>query len=302
MTPGTNWQPEDVFLARVKRAYRHALLRDGPPPRRSIWGAIGTRQADVHAALMAEDHTRLRAIFSDPGSTDLFYGVDNLCRSVPVDENAAAGLASQAEHLFTAADLHTKRFAFPNPFKGECGFDTGHGVASYRAILSAAQAMRVRALATGPVIEIGPGLGRVALHARQLGIRDYTTVDLPMGIVAQACFLGASAGPDAIWFQTDEFPPGDRIRLMTFGDVKRSPRQYSLALNADSIVEMDFSSAARYAIWVRRNADAFLSINTKRRRVVSFNMLALLFFSLTQRERLPWPLREGYFEDRFSFT
>lgn len=304
MTPGTGWQPSDEFIDRVKRAYRAALCDDGQPPRRSIWGAIGERQRDVHTALIVEDPGPLREIFSNPATTDLFYGVDNLCRSFigngALNED---NLAEEAAHLFKVSGIGAYPFTFPNPFAGEAGVETPAGLASHRAILSAAQAAKLSSLGAmgSSVLEIGPGLGRTALHARQIGITDYTTVDLPLGIVAQACFLGAALGPDAIRFATDD--GRDQlgcIKLMTFKSIRRNKRRYDLVLNVDSMVEMDPFSAAKYAWWISRNAGVFLSINRDYRRM-KIGYLAPIFFRTAVVARAPWPLRDGYNEHLFRF-
>jgi hypothetical protein len=74
MTPGTNWEPSDDFLTRVRNSYQAAGAPDGDYP----WAWIDRRRQPVHEALIATDNRALRAIFSDPASTDLLYGADNL--------------------------------------------------------------------------------------------------------------------------------------------------------------------------------------------------------------------------------
>lgn len=301
MTPGTSWQPSDEFLDRVKAAYRRALKLEGRPPIFSIWRAIAGRQHDVHLALMRDDNAKLRSIFSDPASTDLFYGVDNLARSIPLTKDSDIALEVQARQMFAAAELHDQTFSFPNPFAGEAGFDTGRGVASYRAVLSAAQALRMKELSNGPILEIGPGLGRVALHARQIGLSDYTTVDLPMGIVAQACFLGAAIGENYIWFATDTVPSRGRVRILSFCDVKAEARRYSVVLNADSFVEMDPFSAMAYAVWIRRSTDMFYSINHDYRRM-KMKYISAVFFRKATSELREYTLRPGYTNALYIFS
>jgi hypothetical protein len=83
---------------------------------------------------------------------------------------------------------------------------------SGRALLAKSQFERVRealhSLAGNAVVEIGPGVGHCAFFAHCAGI-DYTTIDLPLGVVAQACFLGCAAGPGNIWMDGDResLPP-----------------------------------------------------------------------------------------------
>lgn len=107
---------------------------------------------------------------------------------------------------------------FPTPFRGERGASTSRGVASYRAIAALYQAFRLtqeaRITEQGSVLEIGPGMGRTAYYAVKAGIGNYTTIDLPLGVVAQACFLGATLGPDALWMLGEDEPLANRVRLL----------------------------------------------------------------------------------------
>jgi hypothetical protein len=125
---------------------------------------------------------------------------------------------------------------FPNPFVGEVGIETSSGVASYRAIQALYQSHRLRQEMQGikrqRVIEIGPGMGRTAFYARAAGITDYTTVDLPLGVVSQACFLGAVLGSEGVWLIGD--PPGlasGRIRLLPNVPKYFENERFGVALN-----------------------------------------------------------------------
>jgi hypothetical protein len=67
----------DEFLGRVQRSYlvsidHHTISTD------SMWIQLAAHNRPVHDALVADDRETLRGIFSDPGSSDLFIGVDNL--------------------------------------------------------------------------------------------------------------------------------------------------------------------------------------------------------------------------------
>jgi hypothetical protein len=80
---------DDSFLDRVRAGYRLALGSVGMNTS-SMWRLISQRQAPVHAALMAEGNDQLRRIFIDPSSVDLFYGVDNISRSILAKWDAAS--------------------------------------------------------------------------------------------------------------------------------------------------------------------------------------------------------------------
>lgn len=109
--------------------------------------------------------------------------------------------------------------AFPNRFPMEPDPRTSRGTASARAIYALHQTYRIaQELRESPncsILEIGPGIGRTAFYSWQARFHDYTTIDLPLGVVVQACFLGATLGPDAIWMVGDdpEIASG-KIRLL----------------------------------------------------------------------------------------
>lgn len=192
----------DAFLNRVRAAYRRAIA--ATQRTRGLWLSHDERRADVHSALSADQNNALRAIFTDPTTTDLYYGVDDLCRSV--------GRLKNATDFISAALQHD------------------------RARLARYQIDRVRELVptARTIVEIGPGMGRAAYYGHLAGM-DYTTIDLPLGIVAQACFLGRALSPDTLWFDGENtISPAGRINLLY-----RTPDcLFDFALNVDSITEM----------------------------------------------------------------
>jgi hypothetical protein len=348
------------FLDRVRRSYKLALDASNNHNGR-IWGDIDKRRAPVHAALLAETDDDLRNIFADPVSSDLFCGVDYLCRSIlgQVQPMAEAGKGAEvhadssrhtraslvviagvpvrnfdergiADHfddlgrskLFLLAqalgidngDLasfdHEKALRhadgrlsqtilFPALFRGELGLRTTRGIAGYRAILALYQTWRTLSLLSDceekSVIEIGPGMGRTAYYVYRAGLTDYTTVDLPMGIVAQACFLGAALGPEKLWMLgDDEALAAGRIKLLSAGH--RPNRVYGLALNTDSMTEMPLRAALDYMNWIRQHSRLFLSINHD---VNLFTVAQISTKWFKRAERRPYPMQEGYMEEVF---
>jgi len=255
----------DAFLDRVKAAYRRALAATKPAG--GQWAAIDERRADVHAALLASDNEALRAIFIDPTTTDLYYGVDRLCRSY-------VRLNQASEFIFEALN-----------------------VADPRARCAAYQIERLREInpTARSAVEIGPGMGRAAYYGHLAGL-DYTTIDLPLGIVAQACFLGRALSPDALWFAgEDEAVLGGRIKLL----YSAPDRQFDIALNVDSITEMPSEVAFDYFRWAAKNAKHLLSINHEKNR---FTVTQLASFSAPNKviARRACPVWDGYIEEAFS--
>lgn len=322
---------DPAFLFRVRRAYRLALKAE-PERLGREWRRIERHQASIHAALMAETDDELRRIFADPISSDLYYGVDNLSRTLLgtnfATEPTIAAFSNQARNdLFRlarsvnapqAADkssfnvegfldyldsLLNQPVEFPNLFRGELGLTTRRGVASYRAIQALYQSWRLLQLFSfcgeKSIVEVGPGMGRTAYYAFRAGVTDYTTIDLPLGMVGQACFLGAALGPEKICLPGDDDNLGrERIKLLFAG--ANPARTFSVALNADSLTEMPLNTARKYVVWIKRNTSFFMSINHGQNlfSVTEIAAEAGLRHSATR----PYPMREGYLEEVFDFS
>lgn len=193
---------------------------------------------------------------------------------------------------------------FPNPFKGEMGVATSRGLGSYRAIHAIYQAHRILQELAGvserTVLEIGPGMGRTAYYAARAGVRKYATIDLPIGVAAQACFLGATLGPDAIWMIGD--PPAEtrgRIRLLPSSG-PLPPEHFSLVINVDSLPEMGAATMEVYGRWIAAHAGTFLSINQEA-HATTVNAIGDRFFGTAAKTRAPYWLRPGYVEETFRF-
>jgi hypothetical protein len=204
--------------------------------------------------------------FEEHGISDYFANVTSknlsaLARACGIEPSHQTS-ADYEKMLHSLDRLLGHRILFPN-FPAELGLTTTRGIATDRAIRALYQAWRALTLVANrsdpSVIEIGPGAGRTAYYAYCGGINDYTTVDLPMGMAAQACFLGRALGPDKIWMLADDAElAGGRIKLL----VGHLPdRKYTLALNADSLPEMTFNIASEYLKWIRHHCQLFLSIN-----------------------------------------
>jgi hypothetical protein len=251
----------------VREAYRLALS-DGAKAEGREWRRIDERRKDVHAALLADSVEPLRQIFRNPLVTDLYYGTDNLCRA---------------------------------HWNGDPDFISAAFASGTRAAWGEWQAARLREVLSSvggtSVVEIGPGVGHTVYFAFRSGLTDYTTVDLPLGMVAQACFLGAMLGPEALWFDGENV--ADMVgRVRLFCNHRRLKQKFDVALNADSLPEMSLSAALAYAAWINQCARVFISINHER-KAFSVAELARLKFVAHHSTRAPWPLRPGWFEETF---
>jgi hypothetical protein len=306
----------DDFLRRVRRAYLLGLegqrASDG-----SMWEGIRSLQQSVHDALMDDNTAALREIFKDPLSSDLYYGVDHVCRSFadyPIGNDYGDVMMIHIRAVASALNIATPdnpesflesmdtllghRVELPPLAAVEAGINTSRGVLTYRALQAMYQARRLIDLTDSPaasVVEIGPGAGRTGYYAFCAGFKDYTTVDLPMGIVAQARYLAIALGTDRVWLPGDEFSDQGRIRLL----FDLPTRDFAIAINVDSITEMPAPAALTYTRWIGTHARQFFSINHETNEFTS-NEIARTTIVCDHIDRHECVARPGYFEELFK--
>lgn len=187
---------------------------------------------------------------------------------------------------------------FPNPYAGEVGIATSRGIASFRSFQSIYQAWRISQLLAGRpnprVLEIGAGLGRTAFYAYNLGIRDYTIVDIPLTGAAQGYFLGRSLGEDKISLE-GENPRSDAVKICTPESLCHLKKDYDLVLNVDSLTELDEVTSKSYYDFCRDNSRFLLSINHE------FNPRPVQSLYIRDERarysRHPYWMRRGYVEE-----
>lgn len=293
----------------------------------SFWdNAFFKRKRDVHDALMANDRRVVAEMLRDPGRTDLFYGFENLARSlahgaghggrdvhldlVLLSEAMGVERSRNPEYgeptslpdveslLERLDDMLGTSLQFPNPFAGEVGLATSRGVASYRAVQAIFQAWRIVELVdTHPgarVLEIGAGLGRTAYYATQFGVSNYTIIDIPLSNVAQATFLGRALGTDAISLFGED---GSGVRILPPPVFLEGDDSYDLVVNVDSLTELAPDVARSYAEAIKTRAALFLSINHEHE---AFTVRELFHqIGLTAASRAPYWMRRGYVEEVF---
>jgi hypothetical protein len=194
---------------------------------------------------------------------------------------------------------------YPTPFEYEFGISTTRGLIVVKTAMAIFQAYRVKTiskLVSGcKILEIGPGLGRTAYYARELGLHDYTTIDLPLGIVGQACFLASALGPDNIWLMGDDpAAQSGRIRLLSPSVLQQNPEDFDVILNADSLTEMSAERAVAYMQYAQAHCKAFISINHELNplRVKDIAKITGVPFDSVRGIS---NIRPGYVEDLFLF-
>ena len=220
---------DEKFLNRVRRAYRAAIAVSGDAGQ--MWAPIDSRRNDVHSALLHQQNDALRTIFADPTATDLYYGCDNLCRSIT---QSSPRYSSKPRSRAAAAAMPPVR---PNkwpPFLPK--------------------AASVQWSRSGPAWGERPSL-RTALASSITARSICRLASRPRRASWQE-----APGPDKLWFdgEASELATG-KVKLFCAG--KLPSGRFGVALNVDSMTEMPWHVAFGYARWLGQHADFFLSIN-----------------------------------------
>ncbi len=321
------------LIKRIITAYQRANQADLG---KSMWTVFFTKyHQPIHQALINGDERTVTEILRNPEISDLFYGFDILTKSFHsvfrkkrarnvyakdcldglVRFAEAVGAVSmdypasefkkrifwKTEDVLAELDKACTPFSMPNPFTNEHGVGSSRGVISYRVPQALYQAWRIKQLLDGiqnpRVLEIGAGLGRTSFYANELGIKDYTIVDLPITTVAQAYFLGRTLGEENICLDGEQFADAqNRAKIVLPETFLAESKTYDLVLNVDSLTEMDFSVAKAYWDKIKISTNTFLSINHEANK---FRVRDLLFedlHSLVVHRGLYW-MREGYAEE-----
>jgi hypothetical protein len=333
------WTPSLCFLNRLRRAYKYGL-QHYHQPEGSMWGAITTtHRNNVHCCLLDGNDSTLSELLSNPANTELFYGMDNLSYVVTSALKTNESSRKYVENLIirhlgglldtigarrlaypennTAAEefdqtslpevLESKlnyRIEFPNPFPDEFGLETERGLIAFRVPMAISQAYRLLVLSRmvqgSKILEIGPGIGRTAYFARCCGLSDYTTVDIPSGIVAQACWLCAALGDDALWLPGDDPAlAAGRIRLLL--PHMLGTENFDVALNADSLTEMPVEQAINYFNFCANHCGMLLSSNHEVNAHRVKNLSAAAGWD-AEPFRSICTIRPGYVDELFIFA
>ena len=325
-------EPQDHarLLARIRAAYGRAVATPlGNTESMWLRGELFDMRREIHDALMAADADDITEMLRAPGRTNLHYGFEDLNRTFLAERlktldtanfaaleflgllqlGRAAGLYRVTLHghaepappaldelLARLDDLFGLTIALPNPFPNEPGLATQRGILSYRVPPALYQAWRIKQLvgrrSSPRVLEIGGGLGRTAYYARKFGIRDYTIIDIPMTLVAQANFLGRTLGAEALHLYGEDRYAPDAIKLLPPSSFLQSTARYDLVLNVDSMTEMARDTAQAYCDAIHARATTFLSINHEG---LDFTVAELMPGGMFQRS--PYWMRPGYVEE-----
>ncbi len=303
----------------------------------SMWKHFfNSHHEPIHDALMAGDEKRIAEIYRYPGTNDLFHGFDMLRKScpkefeqtdvreayaklcldglvrfaeavgaIPLDNtetwSAVEGVPYDAEAILAKLSQACWAFTVPNPFPDEFGLRTSRGVVSYRVPQALYQAWRIKQLVKGiehpRVLEIGAGLGRTAYYAHELGIKDYTIVDIPMTATAQAYFLGRTLGEEQVCLDGESSAgSSQKIKICMPQTFLDEDKKYDLIVNVDSLTEMDILIAKGYWEKIKASTNIFLSINHEANPFRVQDLIAEDMPNLDVSRGLYW-MRRGYVEE-----
>ncbi|MET0969131.1 MAG: putative sugar O-methyltransferase [Tardiphaga sp.] len=324
--------PSTDLVTRIRQAYLKSYQIDLGPTDNQWLGTISDQKRSFHEILLSGREDEILYLLRDPTGTSLFYGFDSISsldpdlKSATVQDWRAKWTYDNLLRLAEAMGIirlenpeapHTRsipaleeilvklddalgfRVSFPNPFVNEPGLKTSRGVATYRATQALYQAWKISRLAPegAKVAEIGAGTGRTAFYTRQMGIKDYTIIDLPMTNIAQAYFLGASLGVESIGLH-GETASSSQIKLLTPFDFDNTG-SFDLIVNIDSMTEMSKSTAVEYFRAIKNKTSTLLSINHEVNGFTVREIAGELGINAISREA-HW-MRRGYTEEIYKF-
>jgi hypothetical protein len=324
-------EADTELVGRIITAYQEANKADLGD---SMWKVFfASYHIAIHQSLMNGNVGTVSEIFRNPSASDLFHGFDILTKSfqgsfdskparnlyakvcldglVRFAESASASPLDnpedwpkqewEAEEVLETLSNKCWPFSVPNPFPGEHGLRTSRGIISYRVPQALYQAWRIKQLVNGidnpRILEIGAGLGRTAYYAYELGLRDYSIVDIPITATSQAYFLGRTLGEGNIHLDGEQSQESShKIRILTPQTFLDERKPYDLILNADGLTEIDISAAKAYWQEIKSSTNMFLSINHEAN---AFRVQDLIADDLPSIEvnRSPYWMRPGYVEE-----
>lgn len=194
---------------------------------------------------------------------------------------------------------------FPNLHPDECGLITSRGVITHVTMQTLYQAWRIKQLVkdkpNARVLEIGAGLGRTAHFARQLGIADYTIVDLPLTALSSGYFLGSTLGADRVQLAGEKSSQAEPcIKFLTPTQFLSSDCTYDLIINANGFTEMEEEIARAYWEKIGEVTPLFVSMNHEANSY-SVNDLINSSQNVAWAYRTPYWMHPGYVEELVRF-
>ena len=330
------------IVSRIIKAYKLAAISQKSLGN-SMWQTFfDQRHLPLHNIFMGEQIDISANILRNPGSSDLFYGFDNLM--LPFQSQVSTNASERKNHAAVCLDALVRfaeaigavrldnpeqyhagpaipwdadtiiqnierklgqKISFPNPYPDEHGVLSSKGVISYRVSQALYQSYRIKELLKNVksprVLEIGAGLGRTAYYTRELGIEDYTIIDIPFTLNSSGYFLSRTLGEDKVQFYGEKFPNSQqRIKFFPPEEFFNGDNKYDLIINADSLPEMDPNITKAYWNKIQKSTSIFLSINHESHSL-SLSELINQSDQVVNSERMPYWMRRGYVDEVVRF-
>jgi SAM-dependent methyltransferase len=192
----------------------------------------------------------------------------------------------------------------PAPYPNYYGLDTASGILGERVLNALYCAHRIQQLTQGiaqpRVLEIGPGLGRLAHYAYLAGLTDYRLVDVPFTSLSHGHFLATALGGNRVVLdgEAESLSP-NRIKIINSESFfYEALPTFDLVVSVDSLTELGQPLAERYFTHIAPRCRIFLSINhgVNEFRVTDVHRRTRVF---SRSRRHPYWIRHGYVEELF---
>ena len=163
---------------------------------------------------------------------------------------------------------------------------------------------------SGPILEIGGGFGAVARYGHLRGFTDITIIDLPFANAVQAGFLAATLGEDVVRFH-NEPESEDKATVTVWPSTRKEylPDEFMLAINMDSLPEINATEAQAYLDLIAQRSDAFWSVNQEAEKQTKGGMkqnrvsaMADAMAEFHRQHRHPYWMEQGYVEELFEIV
>lgn len=265
---------EDLAIAeRVMHAYHKALKDENRKDVGDIWDLIQERHGDFMEVRNTPSY--LSSYLSNMHNKSITFGVSSatnlkdtgmftkdqliiLAEALGVlPYNVDGVMEYDSPALVKAIEVKMGiNLALPNVDGGIDKLSIGDGYYVHRDFWSAYLAWLIKDYKS--VAEIGGGIGKVAIYAKRLGVKNYAIYDLPIINLVQAWYL-IKCGMNVVLY--GETRVEEAIEILPYWTFVR--RQPDVVLNADSFPEMDASIVTDYLKKIKGMNVPLISVNAE---------------------------------------
>ena len=167
---------------------------------------------------------------------------------------------------------------------------------------------------TKPILEIGGGFGCVTRYGIVRGFKDLTIIDLPFANAVQAGFIAGTEGEDVVQFHqqvSGKAKSGQSGKVILWPSTKKDQlsRKFELAINMDSLPEINRDEALSYLKLLKKKAKYFWSVNQEAEKTTSGGMKQNRVSQLVDEiggfrrlHRHPYWMEQGYVEELYEIV